>query len=73
MALSDNLETNASNPKRIRSDAGELEEHTLGDQIAADKYLRSLAAAAAARANNNGAYGGIRISRGIPPGTVGDC
>jgi hypothetical protein len=43
--VSDAIETAAKGPKRVRTDAGEVEQHSLADQIAADKYLAAKAAA----------------------------
>jgi hypothetical protein len=44
--LSDAIESAAQSPKRVRTDAGEVEAHSLRDQIEADKYLAAKAAAA---------------------------
>lgn len=49
--VSDAIESAATSPKRVRTDAGEVEAHSLRDQIEADKYL---AAKAAARTRNRG-------------------
>ncbi|MBN2133597.1 MAG: hypothetical protein JW741_29115, partial [Sedimentisphaerales bacterium] len=35
------IKTNATGPKRASSDSGSVEQHSLNDQIAADKYLAS--------------------------------
>jgi hypothetical protein len=43
--LTDAIEAAAKNPQRVRTDAGEVEAHPLPDQIEADKYLASKAAA----------------------------
>ena len=39
--LDDNIRENASGPKRAKGDSAEVEQHSLPDQIAADKYLAS--------------------------------
>lgn len=39
--LSPTIETNATAPAKVSSDAGSVEQHPLPDQIAADKYLKS--------------------------------
>ena len=39
--LGDTIRDNASNPKRASGDSGSVEQHSLKDQIAADKYLES--------------------------------
>lgn len=61
--VSDALKSAAQQPKRVRTDAGEVEAHDLEQQIAADKYL------AAKKASGN-AHRGLRFSRIIPPGTI---
>ena len=43
--IADKIETTAEGPRRVRTDAGEVEAHPLPDQIEADKYLRAKAAA----------------------------
>jgi hypothetical protein len=43
--LSNSIETAAKGPKRVRTDAGEVEQHSLREQIEADKYLAAKAAA----------------------------
>ena len=42
--LDDNINTNATGPRRAAGDSGSVEQHSLPDQIAADKYLLSKAA-----------------------------
>lgn len=42
--VSDAIETAAKSPKRVRTDAGEVENHSLRDQIEADRYLAAKAA-----------------------------
>ncbi|MCK6490622.1 MAG: hypothetical protein L6R48_20405 [Planctomycetes bacterium] len=54
---------NAQGPKKAQGDAGSVEQHSLPDQIAADRYL---AAKRAVRARGRG----IVISKLIPPGTA---
>lgn len=41
----DQLRENANAPKRASGDVGEVEQHALTEQIAADKYLHSKQAA----------------------------
>lgn len=43
--VSDAIESAAKSPKRVRTDAGEVEAHSLREQIEADKYLAAKAAA----------------------------
>ena len=61
--LDSTIRENASGPKRARGDAGEMEQHSLKDQIAADKYLAGKDAA-------KGPKAGIRMLKIIPPGTA---
>jgi len=39
--LEDTIRENAAGPKRVQGDSGSMEQHSLQDQIAADKYLAS--------------------------------
>lgn len=52
---------NASAPKRVQGDEGSVEQHSLPDQIAADRYLASKAAQA-------GKGPGIKFFKLVPPG-----
>jgi hypothetical protein len=52
---------NAQGPKRARGDSGEMEQHSLAEQIEADRYLNSKKAAKAKGL-------GIRVSKIVPPG-----
>ncbi len=61
--LSSSIETNASGPRRASGDSGSVEQHSLPDQIAADRYLRSNAAA-----RKRGWP--FRPQKMVPPGTV---
>jgi hypothetical protein len=51
----------AAGPKRVRTDAGEVESQSIPDQIEADKYL---AAKAAARTTTRG----LRFNQIVPGG-----
>jgi len=42
---SETIETNLAQPKRAKGDGIEVEQHSLKDQIAADRHLASKAAA----------------------------
>jgi len=44
-AIEQAIESTATNPKRVRTDAGEVESQSIQDQIAADKYLAAKTAA----------------------------
>lgn len=61
--LDDAIRDNAGGPKRASGDAGSVEQHSLKDQIEADRYLNSKNAAK----NKNL---GIRITKLVPPGTT---
>lgn len=58
----DAIKSTATGPKRVRTDAGEVESQDIEQQIAADKYL---AAKAAMQTKGRG----LRINRLLPPGT----
>jgi len=62
--MSDDLEAtirdNAAGPKRARGDSSEMEQHSLAEQIEADRYLSSK------KAMKGGL--GIRLTKISPPG-----
>lgn len=60
--LDKTIEKNAKSPKRAKGDSAEVEQHSLQDQMAADRYLNSKKAARAKGL-------GIRKTKMIPPGT----
>lgn len=60
--IRDAIEATAKGPKRVRTDAGEVEAQDIEQQIAADKYL-------AAKAAMSTPSRGLRINRLLPPGT----
>jgi len=62
--LQDAIETNAQAPKRVVSDGVEAEQHSLPDQIAADRYLSNKTAAAVATR-------GLRFNVFKPGGAAG--
>lgn len=61
--VSNKLAEAAVGPKRVRTDAGEVESHDLDQIIEADKYLASKAAASSANR-------GLRFNRLEPRGTI---
>jgi len=61
--VSNKLADAAVGPKRVRTDAGEVEAHDLDQIIEADKYLASKKAASSASR-------GLRFNKIIPPGTI---
>ena len=58
------LRERAEQPKRARGDEGEVEQHSLREQIELDRYLASKRAATR-RAS------GLRITKMVPPGADG--
>jgi len=61
--LDDAIRTNAEGPKSASGDSGSVQQHSIPDQIAADRYLASKKAA---RAKGMG----IRLTKVIPPGAA---
>ena len=61
--LKDAIKKNAEGPKQASADGVTAQQHSLADQIAADKYL----AVKEARANPAKAFTRVKI---VPPGTV---
>lgn len=61
--LREAIEATATGPKRVRTDAGEVESQDVSKQIEADKYL-------AARAAASTKCRGLRFNKLIPPGSV---
>lgn len=57
------IQENAVGPKRAAGDSGSVEQHSLADQIAADKYLASKKAT-----RSKGL--GIRMTKLVPPGAA---
>lgn len=61
--LKDSIRQNASGPAKVSGDSGSVEQHSLADQIAADKYLASKTAAATKRR-------GLTLNKFVPPGAT---
>ena len=61
-SVEDSIRSNATSPKRVKGDSGEVEQHPLGDLLDAVRFLNSQKAANAKRL-------GIRITKIVPPGT----
>jgi hypothetical protein len=57
----------ASGPKRVRTDAGEVEAQDVASMIEADKYL---AGKNAATGSGTSTRRGLRFNKLIPPGTI---
>ena len=62
-SLRDAIRENALGPKRVQSDAGSVEQHSLQDQIAAERFLASKEAT-----RKPGL--GIRLTKISPDGTT---
>ncbi len=62
--LKDTIKQNAEGPKRASGDAGSVDQHSIPDQIAADKYL---AGKDAVSRNPAKAFTRVKI---VPPGSV---
>lgn len=62
-SLADVIRDNASNPKSAKGDSASVEQHSLSDQIEADRYLASRKAA-------GGKGLGVKISKMVPPGAA---
>lgn len=58
------LTENATGPFEVEGDQGRTRQHSLKDQIAADRYIKSKAATAA------GTGLGFRILKLVPPGAA---
>jgi hypothetical protein len=61
--LDNTIETNASGPRKASGDSGSVEQHSLADQIAADKYLES-------RKASRSPGLGVKLAKISPGGTV---
>ena len=55
------ISDNAAQPKRARGDSGEVEQHSLKDQIEVDRYLASKKAMRKKRK-------GLGLTKLVPPG-----
>jgi hypothetical protein len=60
--LTQTILDNANGPSKASGDSGSMEQHSLPDQIEADRYLESKKAA-------RGKGLGIRLKKLVPPGT----
>lgn len=59
--IADAIRENAAGPAKASGDSMTVEQHSIQDQIAADRYLASKAAA-------NKPHRGMRFTRIVPPG-----
>lgn len=60
--LEQTIRENASGPVRVQGDAGSVEQHSLAEQIEADRYLASRQAARKGL--------GVRMVKVVPPGAA---
>jgi hypothetical protein len=58
--LEKTIRENAAGPRRARGDQGEMEQHSLAEQVEADRYLNSKQAMKKGR--------GFRMTKLSPPG-----
>jgi len=65
--LRDKISETAQGPKRVRTDAGEVESQSVADMIEADKYLSGKSAATSSATNTRR---GLRFNKIVPPGTI---
>mgnify|MGYP000129695451 FL=1 len=61
--LEQTIRENAAGPKRAQGDSGSVEQHSLADQIEADRYLASKEAVKKPTK-------GLRFTKLVPPGTA---
>ncbi len=61
--LEQTIRDNAQGPAKAAGDAGSVEQHSLQDQIAADRYLNAKQAA-------KGKTLGLRFTKIVPPGAT---
>jgi len=61
--LDNSIQENAAGPRKASGDSGSIEQHSLADQIAADKYLESKKASRAKGL-------GVKLAKISPGGTV---
>ena len=61
--LDNTIRDNAAGPKKATGDSGSVEQHSLSDQITADKYLASKKAVQSKQL-------GIRMSKLVPSGSA---
>ena len=59
--LDDTIRSNAQGPAKVAGDAGSVEQHSVSEQIEADRYLAAKQAAKAKRR-------GLRFNKIVPPG-----
>jgi hypothetical protein len=57
------IKENAAGPKRAQGDSGSVEQHSLADQIEADRYLASKEAV-------KNPTKGVRFTKLVPPGSA---
>ncbi len=60
--IEDSIRQNAQGPAQVSSDAGSVQQHSLNEQIAADRYL------AGKEAIEKSKHRGLRFNKIVPPG-----
>lgn len=61
--IKDAIEQSATGPRKASGDSGSVEQHSLPDQIAADKYVESRTASRVASL-------GLKFNKLVPPGAA---
>ncbi len=61
--LEQTIRENAQGPRRVQGDSGSVEQHSISEQIEADRYLASKQAARSANK-------GVRLTKLVPPGSA---
>jgi hypothetical protein len=61
--LDEAIRTNAEGPRSASGDSGSMQQHSIPDQIAADRYLASKKAARLKGL-------GVRLTKVVPPGAA---
>ena len=62
---------NLAQPKRARTDAGEVEQHDLSDQVAAAKFALAMSAVSAVSGVSRSPFSALRFAATISPNASG--
>lgn len=66
--LTDDIEANAGKPRAVTVDGQTVEQQSLADQVAADKYLKAATATAQDGNSTGNGYRGLAFFKFRPPG-----
>ncbi len=61
--IKDAISTNAQGPKAASGDTGSVTQHSIQEQIAADRYVKASDA-------SKKKFGGLRFTKVAPPGAI---